>query len=61
MELFRSLTVEEKDSFRAWARENYVPFSEIKGFWHPSVQAECVLINSQAGQDFSTSALLKEF
>ena len=49
MELYRSLTAEEEDSFRSWARENYVPFSEIKGVWHPSVQAECVLMNSEAG------------
>lgn len=43
--LFRQLSKEEEQSFRLWARENYKPFSEISGIWHPSVQDECAKIN----------------
>lgn len=42
---FRILTDEEAQEFRKWARENYRPFSDIKGIWHPIVQAECVQMN----------------
>ena len=46
MNLFRDdLTEQEKETFRRWARENYTRFSEIKGIWHPIVQAECVKMN----------------
>ena len=48
--MFRTLTPEEEKSFQKWARENYVPFSEIKGIWHPVVQAECVKINKERGE-----------
>ena len=47
--LFKQLTEEEEKEFRAWARENYEPLSEIKGIWHPVVQAECVKINDEWG------------
>ena len=50
MKLFRNLTTEEEDEFRQWARDNYEPFSEIKGVWHPIVQDECVKINQEKGQ-----------
>ena len=47
--LFKQLTEQEKKDYQAWAWENYEPLSEIKGIWHPVVQAECVKINkSQA-------------
>ena len=49
MKLFRNLTTEEEDEFRQWARDNYEPFSEIKGVWHPVVQDECVKINQEKG------------
>lgn len=42
---FRTLTAAEEKRFRQWARDNYEPGSEIKGTWHPVVQAECVEIN----------------
>jgi hypothetical protein len=45
MQLFKQLTEEEKREYREWAWENYEPLSEIKGIWHPVVQAECALIN----------------
>ena len=44
---FRKLSVKEKREFRKSARENYVPFSEIQGIWHPVYQAECVAINDE--------------
>ncbi len=47
--LFKQLTEEEEEEFREWARENYEPLSEIKGIWHPVVQAECVKINDVWG------------
>jgi len=42
---FRTLTSAEETKFRAWARSNYKPGSEIQGSWHPVVQDECVEIN----------------
>ena len=50
MKLFRNLTTKEEEEFRRWARDNYEPFSEIKGVWHPIVQDECVKINQEKGQ-----------
>ena len=47
MKLFRELTPEEEPAFRQWARDNYEPYSEIKGVWHPVVQEECVQINKE--------------
>ena len=45
--MFRTLTTEEEQAFRAWARANYEPLDEIRGVWHPVVQAECVKINAE--------------
>ena len=47
MKLFKELTSEEEKEFREWARKNYVPFSEINGVWHPTVQDECAKINME--------------
>lgn len=47
MKLFRELTEQEEKEFRQWARENYKPFTEIKGIWHPAVQDECVRMNRE--------------
>jgi hypothetical protein len=49
MNLFRQLTPQEEAEFRQWARDNYAPFSEISGVWHPVVQDECARINAGAG------------
>jgi hypothetical protein len=48
--LFRKLTPEEEVEFKQWARENYVPFSEISNLWHPVVRAECAQINKERGE-----------
>lgn len=48
MQLFRELDEQEIVSFKQWARENYTPFSEIKGIWHPVVQTECTVMNAKA-------------
>ena len=48
MQLFQNLTRQEETEFRNWARENYLPFSDIRGIWHPVVQDECRRINEQA-------------
>jgi hypothetical protein len=48
--LFRELTEAEEMEFRLWARENYEPFTEIKGIWHPVVQDECRRMNEEAGK-----------
>ena len=45
--IFRKLTEEEVQVFRAWARKHYQPFTAIDGVWHPVVQAECVKINEE--------------
>jgi predicted transcriptional regulator YdeE len=45
MNLFRTLTDEEKKEFKQWARDNYEPLSRISSIWHPEVQDECIKIN----------------
>jgi hypothetical protein len=47
MKLFRTLAEDEAETYRAWARRNYVPFSEIPGTWHPIIQIECARINEE--------------
>jgi len=42
---FRELNEEEVKDFRQWARDNYVPYSEINSVWHPIVRDECEIIN----------------
>jgi hypothetical protein len=44
---FRKVDIPEKRKFRAWARENYEPYTPIDGTWHPVIQAECALINDE--------------
>lgn len=39
--MFRQLSVQEKSKFKQWARDNYIPQTEINPVWHPVVQAEC--------------------
>ena len=51
MGLFRELSEQETKQFRQWARDNYKPLDEIKGIWHPVVQAECVRINIESQGD----------
>lgn len=46
--MFRKLDPEEEAGFRAWARENFVPFSEVSSVWHPVVQEECAKMNIEA-------------
>ncbi len=48
MKLFKELDSEEEVAFKQWARENYKPFGDIKGSWHPAVVAECAKINQEA-------------
>ena len=48
MGLFRDLSADEEKEFRQWARDNYTPYDEIKGVWHPVVQDECVKINIES-------------
>ena len=55
MKLFRELSEEETAKFQKWARDNYVPFSPIKGVWHPVVQAECVKINASSELNLSAA------
>ena len=45
MNLFRKLSPEEEKEFRQWAKDNYIPFTEILSIWHPIVQQECGNIN----------------
>lgn len=46
-EMFRTLTTNEEQEFRAWARANYEPLEEIRGIWHPVIQDECAKINAE--------------
>jgi hypothetical protein len=47
MSIFRELTHDEEKEFRAWARQNYHQYDDIKGVWHPVVQDECRRINAE--------------
>lgn len=47
MKLFRVLSPEETSEMQEWARKNYAPLSDIRGIWHPAVQAECVRMNEE--------------
>ncbi len=51
MKIFRNLNSDEEQEFKDWARNNYKPFSEIPGIWHPIIQAECVQINKENGEN----------
>jgi hypothetical protein len=37
---FKNLSEEEKEEFRAWAREFFKPGVEPNGTWHPVVREE---------------------
>jgi hypothetical protein len=50
MNMFRQLSEQEHAEFKACARATYKPLSEIKGIWHPVVQAECVRMNCEFTQ-----------
>jgi hypothetical protein len=47
MKMFMELSPDQEQKFRNWARENYHPFTEISGIWHPVVQDECVKMNKE--------------
>ncbi len=51
IKMWRVLSQEKEAKFRAWARENYKPLSEIPGIWHPTVQEECVKMNVEFGKE----------
>jgi hypothetical protein len=53
--LFRTLDQSEVASFRAWARANYTPLSDIKGIWHPIIQDECRQMNQEHGRSVRLS------
>jgi hypothetical protein len=44
---------EDEEDYRRWARDNYVPFTEVKSVWHPIVQSECIRINDEANSNDS--------
>jgi len=65
MKLFR--TVEdgtmgksEVEEFKKWAHDNYIPFSAIKGIWHPIVQKECIKINENSEVEDIDRVLISE-
>ena len=45
--LFRNLTLSEEVEFKACARENYEPNSNINELWHPVIRKECKKINEE--------------
>jgi hypothetical protein len=47
VKLYRDLTEAEEQTFRKWARDNYEPFTDIRGIWHLVVQDECRKINAE--------------
>lgn len=50
MQFFRELDPIEEAEFKKHARENYKPYTSIKGIWHPVYQSECVQINKEASE-----------
>ncbi len=44
---FRDLSPAEDHAFRAWARENYQPNSDINPTWHTVVRDECRIIDEE--------------
>ena len=45
--MHRKLTSDEEKEFREWTRDNYFPYSNISGMWHPVIQEECSKINKE--------------
>ncbi len=59
---FKPLLASEAEGFREWARNNYKPFSDISGIWHPVVQLECVAMNMERAEyplDLKQSIVMK--
>ena len=42
---FRELNDQEREEFKQWARDNYMPNTEINSVWHPVVRKECRIIS----------------
>ena len=49
--MFRKLDVKEAETFRAWARANFIPGKLINACWHPIVRAECKRMNAADTED----------
>lgn len=45
--LFRSLTPEEEQQFRSWARDNWKPGDPVLQIWHPVVRDEIEKIQAE--------------
>ncbi|MCK9429611.1 MAG: hypothetical protein M0R17_06365 [Candidatus Omnitrophica bacterium] len=50
--LFSKLRPEEEIKFRKWARENYVPGTNIPEIWHPVIRMECEKMNVEQINSF---------
>jgi hypothetical protein len=46
--LFRSLTTEEEQEFRQWARDTWKPGMEVKDIWHPIVRDEIEIMQRES-------------
>ena len=42
--LHRTLSPEETEEFKAWARDNWKPGDKVSSVWHPTVVQECGII-----------------
>ena len=45
--MFRELNETEEKEFKKWARENYTIGTEINTAFHPVIQEECELMNTE--------------
>ena len=45
--MFKTLTPDEEDKFRQWARENWKPNKEPSDIWHPVVRDEWTKITQE--------------
>lgn len=48
--LFRTLKPEEILGFQKWARDNYIPGTEVNPIWHPATKIECEIMNLEEVQ-----------
>ena len=55
--MFRELEPYQEQQFRQWARDNYEPFTDIKGMWHFIVQDECAKINLEKSKELNKKVL----
>ncbi len=52
--IFKDLTPEEVKEYKQWARDNYIPGTQINELWHPVVREECLSMNKERTAPLAT-------